>query len=113
MACRALRCESLGAPWNSLEHTLNRVYFAQGHRDEDAERVVHLVFNLHALHRERVDRRELLEAAIGQTYKACGKGNARLWAVIPDPQPSTLHGRTLAHPSEDAAGILNQGYQKD
>jgi hypothetical protein len=95
-----------------LEYTLRRVQFGRGQHDEDMERVMHLACNLHALHRRGPEHHEALGAAVGQLYKALEQRQrdsdwtlAWLWTGLPDPRPSMVYGRTLAHPAEHAAGI--------
>ena len=107
---RTLRCDVTGAPWSLLDYTQRRVHFSP--RDEDVEKVIHLLCHLHAVHRMGPDHHQALGAAICQCYKACEQrqrdGDWTLgwvWTGIPDPRPSPLYARTLAHPSEHAAGL--------
>lgn len=107
---RTLRADVTGSPWSLLEYTIRRVHFAK--QDEDMEKVLHLLCHLHALHRMGPDHFQSLGAAIGQCYKACEQrqrdGDWTLgwvWTGVPDPRPSALYARTLAHPSEHAAGL--------
>jgi hypothetical protein len=109
---RTLQSDITGAPWSLLEYTLRRVQFGRGHQDDDMERVMHLACNLHALHRRGPEHHEALGAAIGQLYKSLEQRQrdsdwtlAWLWTGLPDPRPSMIYGRTLAHPAEHAAGI--------
>ncbi len=76
------------------------------------EKVLHLLCHLHSLHRQGPDQHEALGAAIGQAYKACEQRQRDgdwtlgwIWTGVPDPRPTGPYARSLAHPSEHAAGL--------
>ncbi len=89
---------------------MRRVHFTK--QDEDVEKLTRLMCHLRVLHRVGPDHFQSLGGAIGQRYETCEQrqrgGDWTLgwvWTNVPDPRPSVLYARTLAQPSEHAAGL--------